>query len=109
MFKLGLTGVIGSGKSGVCKVFAEQGIEIIEADDVSPQVVVPGSGCLKEIQRKYGYGILLLEDGSLNRTKLRERIFSVGRLLHPAIRDLITTKLANASSPYFLKQNRSHW
>lgn len=106
MFKLGLTGGIGSGKTSVCEIFAEQGIDIIEADDVSREVVVPGSLCLQQIQHKFGDDILL-KNGSLNRAKLRQRIFTFPEdkvwledLLHPAIRTLIIEKLAKATSPY---------
>lgn len=121
MFKLGLTGGIGSGKSSVCKIFEEQGIDIIEADDVSREVVVPGSPCLHEIHKKFG-DEMLLKNGSLNRAKLRQRIFSspedkvwLERLLHPAIRSLIQEKLENATSPYcilssplFFETNQKH-
>ena len=106
MFKLGLTGGIGSGKTSVCKVFAEQGIDIIEADDVSREVVLPGSPCLGEIAAKFGRGFIL-EDGNLDRAKLRQRIFSsqddkswLESLLHPAIRARIIEKLDEASSDY---------
>ena len=106
MFKLGLTGGIGSGKTSVCKVFAGLGIDIIEADDVSREVVLPGSPCLGEIAAKFGRSFIL-EDGNLDRARLRERIFSnqddkswLESLLHPAIRARIIEKLDEASSDY---------
>jgi len=106
MFKLGITGGIGSGKSSVCRFFAEQGIDIVEADDISREVVVPGSSCLKAIEAKFGREILLA-DGSLNRALMRERIFVsdenkhwLEALLHPAIRSLIIERLNSAKGPY---------
>ena len=40
-WRLGLTGGIGSGKSTVARLFAEQGIEILDADEIARQVVAP--------------------------------------------------------------------
>lgn len=106
MFKVGLTGGIGSGKTSICKVFADCGIDIIEADDVSREVVELGSPCLKAIHEYFGDDILL-DDGNLNRAVLRERIFSNARekhwleqLLHPAIRKRIIEKLEESTSAY---------
>lgn len=106
MFKVGLTGGIGSGKTSVCKVFADCGIDIIEADDVSREVVVLGSPCLDAIHKHFGDDILL-DDGNLNRAALRERIFNnaeekhwLEQLLHPAIRKRIIEKLEESSSAY---------
>lgn len=106
MFKVGLTGGIGSGKTSVCKVFADCGIDIIEADNVSREVVELGSPCLKAIHEHFGDDILL-NDGNLNRAVLRQRIFSntgekhwLEQLLHPAIRKRIIEKLEESTSDY---------
>ena len=41
---IGLTGGIGSGKTTVANIFAEYGIDIIDADVVAREVVESGSG-----------------------------------------------------------------
>lgn len=103
---LGLTGGIGSGKSAAADAFAQQGIEIIDADHVARKVVEPGRPALATIVDRFGDAVLL-GDGQLNRAALRERIFAepeqrqwLEALLHPLIREEISQFLAAAQSPY---------
>ncbi|WP_372763380.1 dephospho-CoA kinase [Pseudoalteromonas sp.] len=103
---LGLTGGIGCGKTAVSNMLAELGICIVDADIIARQVVEPGSEGLNAIITHFGSDILL-PDGSLNRSKLRELIFSnnehknwLNNLLHPLIRQQTLTELNNATSPY---------
>ena len=51
---VGLTGGIGSGKSAASDWFAQQGIDIIDADVIAHEVVAKGSATLRKIQRKCG-------------------------------------------------------
>ena len=46
MFVIGLTGGIGSGKSTVASIFANLGIEVINADQLARDAVEPGSPTL---------------------------------------------------------------
>lgn len=103
---LGLTGGIGAGKTLVSNHFASLGIEIVDADVIARDVVVIGSGGLNAIVKHFGNAILL-DDGSLNRAKLRDIIFAdpeqknwLNNLLHPLIRQNITAQLNAATSPY---------
>ncbi|AJR07444.1 dephospho-CoA kinase [Photobacterium gaetbulicola] len=107
-FVIGLTGGIGSGKTTVANLFAAQRIDIIDADIVAREVVEPGSAGLQAIVERLGSDILLT-DGSLNRSKLREAIFSdhqlkewLNQLLHPMIREKMQQDIAAAQSPYCL-------
>lgn len=72
---LGLTGGIASGKSTVAKIFAENGAKIIDADQISRQVVQAGTAGIKKIQQTFGTRILTA-DGQLNRKKLGKLVFS---------------------------------
>lgn len=105
---VGLTGGIGSGKSTVADLFAEQGVPVIDADTVARQVVEKGSPLLMKIVDHFGEHILL-ENGELNRSALREYIFQhpkekawLNALLHPAIRQEMLAQLYAQSSPYVL-------
>ncbi|WP_299129910.1 dephospho-CoA kinase [uncultured Vibrio sp.] len=106
---IGLSGGIASGKTTVANLFNEHfGIDIVDADIVAREVVALGSEGLKQIAAHFGEDILL-EDGTLNRTKLREVIFSdptekqwLNDLLHPMIRDKIDSDLSKVTSPYAL-------
>ncbi len=108
MFVVGLTGGIGSGKSAATAIFEDLGIDVVDADLASREAVLPGSKALDQIQKKFGNEILL-EDQSLDRSKLREIIFDnpedkiwLEQLLHPEIRHIIQSKLENSSSEYVI-------
>ena len=87
-------------------MFEQLGITIVDADIIARQVVKPKSDGLNAIVRKFGQSILL-RDGTLNRSALRERIFTntadkewLNNLLHPLIRNKIHNDLSAAKSPY---------
>lgn len=106
---IGLTGGIGSGKTTVANLFADTyGIDIIDADIVAREVVEPNTFGLNAIIEKCGKEILL-EDGTLNRAKLRDAIFSqpelktwLNKLLHPLIREKMQQDINQSQSPYCL-------
>jgi len=106
MFVVGITGGIGSGKSAVSDRFKRYGIKIVDADIASREVVKPGQPALLEISRHFGADILQA-DGTLDRAKLRARVFAdpderkwLERLLHPQINAYLQRELENAESPY---------
>jgi dephospho-CoA kinase len=103
---LGLTGGIGSGKSAVAELFAQQGVHTVDADHAARWVVEPGRPALEQIAGRFGAGVLQA-DGNLNRGALRELIFRdaeqrrwLEALLHPLIHEEIRDSLAQADSPY---------
>ncbi|MEZ9040457.1 MULTISPECIES: dephospho-CoA kinase [unclassified Vibrio] len=106
---IGLSGGIASGKTTVANLFNEHfNIDIVDADIVAREVVALGSVGLKQITEHFGESILL-DDGTLNRSRLRELIFSdpkekqwLNDLLHPMIRDKIDSDLSKITSPYGL-------
>ncbi|UPR57675.1 dephospho-CoA kinase [Vibrio sp. ED004] len=106
---IGLSGGIASGKTTIANLFNEHfGIDVVDADIVAREVVALGSEGLNQITAHFGEDILL-EDGTLNRAKLREVIFSdptekqwLNDLLHPMIRDKIDSDLSKVTSPYAL-------
>ena len=107
-FVVGLTGGIGCGKSTVTQMFADLGVQAVDADVVAREVVQVGSDCLQQITQRFGSGILL-ENTELNRPLLRQRIFNnpeekawLEALLHPAIRQQLLAQLAALTSPYAL-------
>jgi len=105
---VGLTGGIGCGKSTVTALFANLGVQFVDADIVAREVVQPGQPCYQAIVQQFGAEIRNA-DQSLNRSALRERIFSnaadkqwLEQLLHPAIRQQLVAQLAALTSPYAL-------
>lgn len=103
---VGLTGGIGSGKSEASKRFAKRGVVVVDADIVAREVVAYGQNGLAQIAAHFGADILDVT-GNLNRSKLREIIFSnpsekqwLESLLHPIINTEIRRQLANSTSIY---------
>ncbi|PCJ40677.1 MAG: dephospho-CoA kinase [SAR86 cluster bacterium] len=103
---IGLTGGIGSGKSNVSQFFAELGVPVIDTDQLSRELVKPGSPLLSEISKYFGNEILL-PSGNLDRNSLRKKIFAnpdkkqwLEQLLHPKIKELLLTQLTNYKNAY---------
>jgi dephospho-CoA kinase len=71
----GLTGGIGSGKSTVASLFREEGIPVVDADEISREVTMPGKPAHSAIVRNFGTGILL-PDGRIDRKKLGAIVFA---------------------------------
>ena len=102
-----LTGGIGSGKSEVSRRFAALGVPVIDTDEISRELVEPGSPALSEIATVFGAEILD-PDGHLDRRRLRAVVFSdddrrrrLEDILHPRIRDRALERLSGTDeAPY---------
>ena len=99
MLKIGLTGGIGCGKTTVAKIFEQLKIPVIDADAIARQLVAIGQPALVQIQQEFGPGIFN-PDGSLNRKKLSELVFSdpkhkqkLESILHPLVYETIQAEL----------------
>jgi dephospho-CoA kinase len=108
MLVIGLTGGIGSGKSAASRRFEALGVPIVDADQVAREVVDPGEPALSEIVASFGAD-LVRADGTLDRARLRERVFAdpdarrrLEAILHPRIRARMSERLAGlpADTPY---------
>lgn len=108
-FVIGLTGGIASGKTTVANLFKQQfKIDIVDADIVAREVVEPGTPGLNAIIEHFGADIVR-DDQTLDRAKLREKIFShpeekawLNGLLHPMIREKMIEDLEQVTSDYAL-------
>ena len=94
MLSVALTGNVASGKSTVAARWAEAGVPVVSADELSRRAVLPGSNALLEIRRTFGDGVIA-SDGTLDRARMRELAFGdpaardrLERILHPVIRAL---------------------
>ena len=92
MLRVGLTGGIASGKSGVSRVLVRRGIPVIDADQIARELVAPGSDALREIVEAFGREVLAPE-GALDRSRLGAIVFPdeakrrrLEAILHPRIR-----------------------
>lgn len=91
MYLIGLTGGIASGKSTVADLLQDLGAEVIDADQVAREVVLPGTAGLEAVVAEFGKSILD-ENGQLSRAKLAGIVFADPRkreklesIIHPII------------------------
>jgi dephospho-CoA kinase len=92
VLKVGLTGGIAAGKSVVGEMFAALGAHVIQADEISHQLMQPGQAVYREVVAHFGREILN-PDGSVNRSRLAELAFSsqpsrvqeLNQIVHPAV------------------------
>ena len=99
---IGLTGLIGSGKSTVARLFAERGAQIIDTDAIAHQLTMPNGLALSAIQQEFGSD-LVDTSGLLDRACLREIVFNdndlhqrLEGLMHPLILAEAKNQLRNS-------------
>ena len=73
-YLIGLTGQIGSGKSTVAKVLADLGATVLDADEVSRDVMRPGQPAFAAVHAEFGREILA-DDDTIDRAKLGQKVF----------------------------------
>lgn len=109
---VGLTGQSGSGKTTVCQVFRDNGFEVINADTIAREVMTPGEKCLSEVSEFFSKDNVISEDGTLNRSRLAEIVFTdeaklglLNSITYPHITERILNnikKLAESGSKFIL-------
>ena len=104
MFFVGLTGGIASGKSTVAAMLGKFDNQIIDADEIAREVVMPGTVGLSKVVAEFGPQILE-EDGSLSRAKLAKLVFedpekrlALEGILHPLIRTRTLERISQSKS-----------
>lgn len=76
MYKIALAGGIASGKSTVARELERLGAQRIDLDQVSRDVLCPGSPCLARIAEAFGEDLIDGETGELDRSLLARRAFA---------------------------------
>jgi dephospho-CoA kinase len=117
---IGLTGGIGSGKSTVARLLVNCGAFLVDTDAIARALTLPGGVAMPALAAEFGAG-MVAADGSLDRERMRERVFAdpeaKGRLeaiLHPMIGAETQRKaaLAGAQPVVFdvpLLTESAHW
>lgn len=105
-FVVGLTGGIGSGKSAAADEFAALGATVVDTDVIAHELTERGGEAMPGIEQLLG-SEAVSADGSMNRKKVRERVFAdpaakrkLEALLHPMIREESARRIAAAAGPY---------
>lgn len=107
-YVVALSGGVASGKSTIANLFAQLGVPIIDADIIARQVVEVGTEALAQIVKHFSTEILL-PNGELDRSQLREIIFNndherlwLNNLLHPIIHKITQKQIAKQTAPYVI-------
>jgi dephospho-CoA kinase len=104
MFLVGITGGIASGKSTVAAMLGKFDSQIIDADDIAREVVLPGSDGFSKVVAEFGPQILE-QDGSLSRAELGKIVFkdperrlTLEGILHPLIKARTLERISQSKS-----------
>ncbi|MEK7346714.1 MAG: dephospho-CoA kinase [Pseudomonadota bacterium] len=102
LWRIGLTGGIGSGKSTVANMLAACGAAVIDADAISRSVTAPGGRAIAPIAQAFGPQMIDAQ-GALNRQAMRAQIFQnteakkqLEAIIHPLVNQ-ITQEQARAA------------
>ena len=105
---VGLTGGIGSGKSAAGKYFVELGIDIIDADDISKNILDENIKAKELFIKNFG-DKFLDKNNNIDRDLLRSEIFVneekkniLESIIHPIVREEITKFINQSDSIYKL-------
>lgn len=109
MFKLGITGGIGSGKTSVCRVFEVLNIPVFSADRVAREITETDEIIINGINSIAGRNLYL--NGSLDRPALSNLIFNdqsllkkVNSLVHPAVFKYFERWVSEQTSSYVIME-----
>ncbi|MBK6650621.1 MAG: dephospho-CoA kinase [Betaproteobacteria bacterium] len=91
VWRLGLTGGIGSGKSTVAARLAYHGAAVIDADTIAQSVTASGGTAMALIAQQFGHDFVT-STGALDRQRMRELIFKdktaklkLESIIHPLV------------------------
>lgn len=90
MMKVGITGGIGSGKSTVCRLFAQKGIAVYDSDAAAKRLMQEDGVLRRQLAGRFGEGTF--RDGVLDRAYLAGIVFAdpqaladLNALVHPVV------------------------
>lgn len=102
LWRLGLTGGIGSGKSTVAGMLAARGAAVMDADAISRSVTAPGGLAIEPIAQVFG-AAMIGADGAMDRQAMRERIFKdpdakrqLEAIIHPLVSQITAEQVQAA-------------
>jgi dephospho-CoA kinase len=120
VYKIGLTGNIGCGKSVVGGMLQELGAEYVDADEVVHRLLAAGSPLADDVISRFGSQVRAA-DGGVDRARLGSIVFAdaaalrdLERRLHPAVRVELRRRMAESTAPAIvvdaikLIENRLH-
>lgn len=108
MYKIGLTGGIGSGKSTVAQLLVAWGACVIDADALARSLTQPGGQAMPAIAQAFG-SRAVQADGAMDRGYMRQQVFQdagkrrqLEQILHPLIGRAMQAAATTATGLYLV-------
>jgi len=102
IWRIGLTGGIGSGKSTVASMLANWGAAVIDADAISRNLTAAGGRAIPEIRRLFGDAVIG-SDGAMDRQAMRSKVFTdpqtrqqLEAIIHPLVAQITREQVQSA-------------
>jgi dephospho-CoA kinase len=109
VFKLGVTGGIGSGKTSVCRVFNVLGIPVFSSDPEARKIMESDTSIMRRINTIAGRNLYI--NGALDTRELATLIFNddtllkkVNSLVHPIVFDHFLKWAEKQTAPYVIME-----
>lgn len=110
MMKVGVTGGIGSGKSTLCRLFAQRGVAVYDSDREARRLMTGDAALRRALSARFGADIYA--DGALDRQRLAAEVFSDSRalsdlnaLVHPAVMRDFAAWAGRQAGPYVILES----
>lgn len=110
MIKIGVTGGIGSGKSTVCRLFAQKGIAVYDSDAAAKRLMQQDDALRIQLTERFGAGTFRV--GQLDRAYLAGVVFSdpqaladLNALVHPVVMKDFDAWAARQEGPYVILES----
>ena len=110
MYKIGVTGGIGSGKSTVCELLRDRGVAVYDSDSRAKQLMAESEALREQLIAAFGAECYNAE--GLNRAFLASKVFGneealqqLNSIVHPAVRADFQAWAELQSSPYVVLES----
>ena len=110
MYKIGVTGGIGSGKSTVCELLRDRGVAVYDSDSRAKQLMAESEALREQLIAAFGAECYNAE--RLNRAFLASKVFGneealqqLNSIVHPAVRTDFQTWAEQQQSPYVVLES----
>lgn len=98
---IGITGGVGAGKTAILQYLSEkEDTRVMLADEIAHDLMKPGTACFRQIVDAFIMEDILATDGSFDRQKLAQVIFSseekrlkMNAIVHPAVKAYVREQL----------------
>jgi dephospho-CoA kinase len=110
MYKIGVTGGIGSGKSTVCELLRDRGVAVYDSDSRAKQLMAESEALREQLIAAFGAECYNAE--GLDRAFLASKVFGneealqqLNSIVHPAVRADFQAWAEQQSSPYVVLES----